>query len=319
MGRRVLVIKQGSFGDIIVASGAVQDICRHHAGDEITVLTAPAYRKIFDRIPGIDHTLPDARDPRWRLDLMFSLYRQVRFSSFDIIYDLQKTKRNAFYHRWFARGRQWSGTAPGCSHPYEVPPFGTMTAQEEFALQLQAAGVPVKYTTEPDLSWFVDDVSDVLEAAGVKKPYVVLMPSSSVRHAHRRWPYYADLARAILAEGVDVVTVPGPDELELCRGMPGTMLTGEGEYLDFFKLAGVLSGAAFAVGNDSGQTHLAAHLGIHGLALYGPIQRYMNNMKRRNFNCLASNNIADIPVSDVMLYFRRALAAAGSGESESVQ
>jgi ADP-heptose:LPS heptosyltransferase len=320
MASRILIIKQGSFGDIIVASGAVQDICNYHRNDEITVLTGPAYRKIFERMPSVDHTLPDAREPRWRLDLVYRLYRRVGFDGFDMIYDLQKTSRTNFYHHWFVKRAAWSGRADGCSHPYDVPEFGAMSGQAEFALQLQAAGVPVKYTTEPNLSWFVEDVSGVLRNAGVTRPYVVLMPGASVRHAHRCWPHYAGLAEAIIAAGVDVVTVPGPAELELCKTMPGIALTGEGEYLDFFQLAGVLNGAAFAVGNDSGQTHLAAHLGVHGLAVYGPITRYMNNMKRRNFSCLARENIADIRVDEVMPYFEQAMAAAtGSGSPDSVQ
>lgn len=68
-GMRVLIIKPGSFGDIMVSSGAVQDIIRHHRGDEITVLTGPAYRKIFQRMSGVHHV------PRWRLDLQE--FRQV--------------------------------------------------------------------------------------------------------------------------------------------------------------------------------------------------------------------------------------------------
>jgi ADP-heptose:LPS heptosyltransferase len=319
MPGRVLIIKQGSFGDIIVASGAAQDICNHHRNDEISVLTDPAYRKIFARLPGVAHTIADAREPRWRLDLMYSLYRRVNFDSFDMIYDLQKTRRNAFYHRWFVKKAAWSGCAKGCSHPYIVPEFGTMSGQEEFALQLRVAGVPVRYTTEPDLSWFVEDVSGVLQDAGVTDPYVVLMPGASERHAHRCWPRYAELADTLINEGICVVTVPGPAELKSGISMPGIALTGDRGYLDFFQLGGVLQGAAFAVGNDSGQTHLAAHLGTHGLALYGPITRYMNNMKRRNFSCLAKDNIGDITVDDVMPFLRQALSAqAESGRPETV-
>ncbi len=309
MRRRILVIKLGSFGDIIVSSGAVHDIRNHHPDDEITVLTGPAYRKIFERCPWVDHVLTDSRDPRWRLDLMFRLYRKVRFDSFDMIYDLQKAKRTAFYHHWFVKRASWSGCAAGCSHPYDVPAFGTMTGQEEFALQLQAAGVPTMYTTEPDLSWFVEDVSDVLDNAGVTRPYVLLMPGASLRHARKCWPHYRELAGALVADGMCVVTAPGPDDLALCRDMPGIMLTGGNGYLDFFRLAGVQAGAAFVVGNDSGPTHLAAHLGASGLALYGAVSvRYMNNMGRRNFRCLYRERIEDITVGEVRAEIRRALS-----------
>ncbi|MGB5092275.1 MAG: glycosyltransferase family 9 protein, partial [Parvibaculum sp.] len=40
--------------------------------------------------------------------------------------------------------------------------------------------------------------------------------------------------------------------------------------LSWSELAGVLKGAAFVVGNDTGPSHLAAHIGTPGLALFGP-------------------------------------------------
>ncbi|MFP3435778.1 hypothetical protein SB781_39120, partial [Paraburkholderia sp. SIMBA_061] len=41
---RVLVIKLGAFGDVLLADGALRDIRAAHPGAEIAVLTTPAYR-----------------------------------------------------------------------------------------------------------------------------------------------------------------------------------------------------------------------------------------------------------------------------------
>lgn len=306
--KRVLIIKHGSFGDIIVASGAIQDIRNHHPDAEISVLTGPAYCNLFQRCPLVDRVLVDAREPRWRLDLLLKLCCSVRFDSFDMIYDLQKSARTAFYRRWFAQRAGWSGKAPGCSHPYVIPPPGTMTGQQEFALQLQAASVPVRFTTNPDVSWMAADVSDVLVTAGVSSRYIVLLPGASARHAHKCWPAYAALAEQLIAAGYCVVTAPGPADMEVCRTVPGVMLVGSGEYLDYFQLAGVLRGAAFVVGNDSGPTHLAAHLGVAGLALFGSgTSRYVGNMQRRNFTCLVQEQIADIRVDEVFARIQAAV------------
>jgi ADP-heptose:LPS heptosyltransferase len=51
--------------------------------------------------------------------------------------------------------------------------------------------------------------------------------------------------------------------------MRGTMLVPKDGYHDYFILAGVARRAAYVVGNDTGPTHIAAHLGCRGLALYG--------------------------------------------------
>jgi ADP-heptose:LPS heptosyltransferase len=300
MKRRILIIKHGSFGDLLIAEGAMRDIANHHAGDEIAVLTGPAYRRIFERCPYVQHVLVDARCPRWRIDLLYQLWQTVRFDRFDIIYDLQKSSRTAFYRRLLAPRAVWSGSAPGSTLPFVKPPQ-PHTLQDEYTAQLEAAGVPVHFTPRPDLSWMVDDVSEVLCEAGVGKHYTVLLPGASARHAHKCWPHYAELARRLLAAGHLVVTVPGPDDLAVCQSMPGIMLTGRGPYLDFFGLAGVLRGAAFVVGNDSGPTHLAALLGTPGAALFGAGgQKYMRNMQRGPFTCLYREDIGAIPVEEVI-------------------
>ncbi len=276
-----------------------------------TVLTGPAYRKIFERNPHVQHVLVDARAPRWRLDRIYRLNQAVRFDSFDIIYDLQKSARTCSYFRLFVRRAAWSGNAKGCSLPFTLPDR-PQTLQEDYCVQLEAAGVPVHFTTRPDLSWMVEDVSAVLGDAGISDRYVVLLPGASSRHAHKCWPHYAELGRRLITEGYQVVTVPGPADLELCRSMPGTMLTGSGAFLDFFQLAGVLKGASFVVGNDSGPTHMAAHLEVPGVALFGAGgEKYMRNMQRGNFICLYGNSIGDITVDEVAALVAQHVSVAG--------
>ncbi|MDH4319336.1 MAG: glycosyltransferase family 9 protein, partial [Desulfobulbaceae bacterium] len=46
------------------------------------------------------------------------------------------------------------------------------------------------------------------------------------------------------------------------------MLTDGNRFLDFFELALILKNARFIVGNDTGPTHLGAHLGVPGLAIF---------------------------------------------------
>ena len=136
--------------------------------------------------------------------------------------------------------------------------------------QLNDAGVAVRSTLHPDISWMCDDVQETLAKAGVAPPYFAFIPGSSRRHPQKRWPFYADLAQQLIAKGHQVVTAPGPDELETAHAMPGIVLKGPRGFLNWFELAGVLKDAAFVVGNDTGPSHMAAHLGVPGLALFGP-------------------------------------------------
>ena len=298
--RNILIIKLGAFGDIVMAEGVFHDIRDNFPQAQISVLTTPAYKKIFKRCHWVDKILIDPRDPRWRLDLMLKLNRQIRFDSFDVVFDLQRANRTSFYHRWFVRKASWSGLAAGCDLPYTVPPDKKISVMEEFALQLEAAGLKVKHTLLPDPQWFIEDVSEILTEAQVHDPYVVLLAGASAGRTEKCWPYYATLASKLLEKGICVLTVPGPDDLELCSTIPGIMLTGNGGYLDFFQLAGVMKGAAFVVGNDSGPSHLAAHLGVPGVALFsGHVPAYRTGIARNRFKYIEAAGMVHIPVEKV--------------------
>ncbi|MFN2309698.1 MAG: glycosyltransferase family 9 protein [Gammaproteobacteria bacterium] len=259
---QILVIRHGAFGDLVQCSGALADLRAFHADASLTLLTGPAFRTLMSRCPQVDRIITDARLPLSRLREQLALRRALRHAQFARVYDLQNSDRSALYRWLFLPGIPWS-VATG-----RVPE--TEPDVQRYAAQLQAAGIPVRHTLEPDVTWMADDVSRLLEEAGVRKPYIALIPGCAARHPHKRWPYYAQLAAGLLAEGYAVVTAPGPDELELCRGIPGHTLTGASGYLDWFQLAGVLKAATFVVGNDTGPSHVAACLGTPGLALFGP-------------------------------------------------
>lgn len=258
---KVLVIKHGAFGDLIQADGALRDIRAGYPDAEIVLLTTPPYRRLMDRCPHVDRILLDSRAPIWRLGDTIELVRRLLGEHFDRVFDLQKSGRTERYRALLFRGVPWCGRQAG-------PRPRSMI--ESFAPQLKSAGLRAEHSLRPDVSWMADDVSQLLVEAGVNDGYIVLIPGCSARHGYRRWPHYPALSQRLIELGHTVVTAPGPDEVDLARTVPGhTLLSAQG-CLDLFQLAGVLKRARFAVGNDTGPSHLAACLGRPGLALYGP-------------------------------------------------
>jgi len=308
---KVLIIKLGAFGDVIQSDGAIRDIRAHHPQDEIVVMTTPAFRKIFERCPHINRVLVAPRAPRWRLDLMYKLRQQLRAEQFDMVYDLQNADRTCFYYTWFLRGTPWSGIVRGCSHRYVVDNHRKVPSLQRHAAQLTAAGVKVVHTLEPDVSWLADDATPILAAEKVSTPYIVLITGCSARHPQKRWPYYNQLAEKLMAQGLEVVTVPGPDELADVKTFPGKVLLGPRGFYNWFELAGILKQARFVVGNDTGPSHLAAHLGVQGLALFGPHASALStSIERAAFKALEVPELASLSVAQVLNEVNRRLASA---------
>ncbi|MDR3497655.1 MAG: glycosyltransferase family 9 protein [Parvibaculum sp.] len=299
--RRILIIKHGAFGDVIQSEGALHDIRENHPGDDIAVLTTPAYRRIFERCPWVDRVLVDPRDPRWRLDRMWKLGKRLKAEKFDMVYDLQNSARTATYFRWFFQNTNWSGTAPGVSHPHRAKNPKKIRTLDRLAGQLKDAGLTIRHTRKPDVSWLADDVTPILDEAGVREPYIVLIPGCSARHPEKRWPYYAELAQRLIDEGQQVVMAPGPDEVELAKTIPGIRLQRKSGFFTWSELAGILKRAAFVVGNDTGPTHLASHLGTQGLALFGPYApAALTGIERENFTAIEVQRLSALPVERVL-------------------
>ncbi|MBE0583350.1 MAG: glycosyltransferase family 9 protein, partial [Desulfofustis sp.] len=177
------------------------------------------------------------------------------------------------------------------------------------------AGIPVRHTCSGDVSWLADDVSPLLHQAGLSPGYVVLIPGSSAAHDAKRWPFFPDLAERLMAKGRRVVTVPGPAEMELCRTIPGDMLVPEDGYYDIFVLAGLIRRAAFVVGNDTGPTHLAAHLRGPGLALFGDhAPATTTGIQHSSFDWLQAGKLAGLSLETVWRRVARLLETADQSE-----
>jgi ADP-heptose:LPS heptosyltransferase len=146
-----------------------------------------------------------------------------------------------------------------------------------------------------------DDMSTFLRHEGVRKSYVALIPGCSARHPQKRWPYYAQLAQALIERGYEVVTAPGPDEIKLAKSIPGHTLLGPNGFLNWFELAGVLKEACYVVGNDTGPSHVASCLGKAGLALFGShTSAARTGIRRGDFDALEVPDLAELSVETVL-------------------
>jgi heptosyltransferase-2 len=110
-----------------------------------------------------------------------------------------------------------------------------------------------------------------LGLAGNGRPVVALAPGAV--GPSKRWPgaSYADLARRLIAQGVDVWVLGGPAEAPLARIIVDSApqsrdLTGT----DLRNAVLALAASNAAVSNDSGLLHIAAALGTPTIGIFGP-------------------------------------------------
>jgi histidinol-phosphate phosphatase family protein len=274
MQRRILVIRFGSLGDVILTSPAVLNLKLAYPGAELVFLTKARFRPIVELFNGVDGvvTIPDRASARELTRTAYDLDRQ----GFDIVVDLHGNMRS-----WFTRSivsadfkpvypkrrlERWRVTRREKSLPENYP--HTIDLYNDTLNQLnqfRPARRPLVRT--PDLSGahaslFDTNIRTVLVAPGAA-------------HLNKAWPTerFADVIRG-LHRGRDVRflwVVTGAER----REYPSPEFDAGENVMELVdlpldQLAAVTASSNLVIANDSGVGHLASAVGTPVLSIFGP-------------------------------------------------
>ena len=198
--RRILVVKLGAFGNVVLSLGPFAAIRRHHAGAHITLLTTAPFADWLAQSPWFDTIWIDERPEWWDLSGWRRLRRRLIEARFDRAYDLQtSTRSNRYFHLFPHKNRpDWSGIAYGCALPDRDPNRNrTHDIDRQFG-QLRQAGIDRR---EPvDLSWSHADLTPF----ALPDNLALLVPGSSPHRPVKRWPIerYRELAAMLTERGL---------------------------------------------------------------------------------------------------------------------
>jgi ADP-heptose:LPS heptosyltransferase len=266
-GEHILVLKHGALGDVVLALGPMQAIRAHHPDARVTLLTTAPYAD-FLRASGLaDEIWLDGREKWWNLIATLALARKLRSRPFARVYDLQTSDRTSFYYRLFRSPKpEWSGVAPGASHPHDNPRRDRLHTVERQAEQLRQAGIT--NIPLPDLDFIDADV----ERFQLDRPYALLFPGGAAHRPGKRWPAesYTVLARELSRAGLVPVLLGGGPEQALTAKIVRNCaeardLAGQTSLFDIVALA---RRARIAVGNDTGPMHLIAAAGCPSIVVF---------------------------------------------------
>ena len=263
---RILVIRLGALGNVILSLDAFAAIRAHHPEAEITLLTTRPYAGWLAQSPYFDRVEIDRRPAGWDLPGIWRLARQLRAPHYRRVYDLQTSGRSSRYFLLFAGQRvEWSGIARGASHPDSDPRRNFLHDIERQAGQLRQAGVaPAKAS----LDWVRADLSRFALPAR----YALLVPGASAHRPEKRWPaaQFQALAAALLADGITPVLLGTAIEAAathaIAAAVPGAIdLAGQ---TNLGELVAIGRHAKVSVGNDTGPMHMLAAAGSPALVLF---------------------------------------------------
>ena len=288
----ILIIKHGSLGDIAQASGAIQDIFENHKNSQIYLLTTKPYFELFKKNPFIHEVILDKRLSRYNLIYLFALMRKLKKLNIDKVYDLQNSSRTKFYKTiLFPKSNlnKWSSSETTLPKETTKEEFDRKSVLERFDHQLKTSGLSTKNTSLPNFDWSCSEIEQIKNKYDLKK-YILLFPFCSPHLTSKKWPHFNELINLIKNRFNDkykIIIAPGPLEINDAKNINATCVLNEDKALDISQLSKLIKDSSFIIANDTGPAHMAAHLGVKGLTLFGShTTAYKVSIERENFKAI---------------------------------
>lgn len=279
--RRVLVARQDSLGDVLLAGPCVRAVAA--SAESVTMLAGPRGSAAANLLPGVDEVIewcapwidpePDPVDPG---DLA-RLRARIRGRHVDAALILTSYHQSPLPLALVLReaGVPWIGAIsddyPGALLDLRLRSPGDVPEPERALGVAEAAGFRLPHGDSGGLAVRrpLPDVSAVTGPPG----YVVVHPSASVPARSPSAGTARGIVRALSGAGHRVLVTGAASERALTREVAGHEARDLGGVLGFTELASVLDGAVAAVVPNTGPAHLAAAVGTPVVSLFAPVVR----------------------------------------------
>lgn len=282
---RILIIKWGGMGDVVVSTAIMQDIREAFPHAELHLNAMPPWHTLFSSDPRFSKVwCVDLRKRERGLSGYLRWCKQVIQNRYDLIIDLQTNDKSRLLLGMLKllgkTPRYLLGNHP--VFPYTIRQDRTLANSHSLHIMhqtLAAVGISAK-TNRPVLYAKAEHqqaAKQLMDRHGLlQRPFAVLLCGSHAAGISKRWgaSHYAELAQALHAQGMQhVVLIGGADDAEECGKVAAACpelvinLCGQTELL---ALPTLFAQARLIVGNDTGTAHLAASTMTPMLVICGP-------------------------------------------------
>ena len=301
MSHNILIIKHGALGDLIQITGSLKSIRVKYPNSKIFLLTDKKFSFFTKDIIYVDEVIYENRPSLFRMDLWIKVLIKIITRNFDIIIDLQNSDRTSVYYfflKMFNFNFIWSGNRQGGKYKYHPTESEQMPIKDRILNQLKL--IDIDGCEKPDVSWMIDNkIKDF-----PKNKFVILLPGSSPKHKHKRWPAekFAELSKNLKNQNIDSIIIGQSksegEEIKKIKSLSPTVIDFSNTDLSF--LATAASRAIGAVANDTGPTFIVAAVGC-------PVTWLLSSHTNPNIiklvgskvNTLKKEDISEISVEEV--------------------
>jgi lipopolysaccharide heptosyltransferase II len=280
--KRILVIKLGALGDVILAGPSLRMIRKKFPEAHVSLLVDSRFSPVMSRCPYVNEVLPVDREKLRSWGGLAKFAKSLRREQFDLSVDFQNTKRTHLL-AFLAGIPDRYGFKRGLfgrllNHPDAGFKETLSPVQHQFRV-LSHLGIS---RLEEELELWPDPDAETLVAGwlaekgiGSEEKIVGLALGSSPRWATKRWPVenFQRLAKELVKKlGCQVILVGAEED----RGLAQSFSANGKGLADFVgkttlrDLVSLVRRMNVLVTGDTAPLHVAGALGIPTVALFGP-------------------------------------------------
>ena len=231
--------------------------------------------------------------------------RKLKKLNFIKVYDLQNSSRTKFYKNILfsnSNSNQWSSSETTLPHNVSKEEFDKKPVLDRFDHQLKTSGLQTYHTMKPDFSWACSNIDKIKHEYNLKK-YILLFPFCSEHLSIKKWPHYNELIQKIKSKYQNkfkIIIAPGSLEIKNAKEINADCILDNGKALDISQLSTLIKDSSFVVANDTGPAHMAAHINIKGLTLFGSHTTATKvSIERENFKAVQVSDLNKLSADKV--------------------
>ena len=281
---KILIIKWGGMGDVIISTAIIEDILKSFPNAQVDINTLPQWQIIFKNHLGINNIW--GFNNKKGLNTLVHLYKwikMVKMENYNLIVDLQTNDRSRIYLSILKLLSNNTKYIIGnhAVKPYSIAPKTHIKITNPFQMMqrtINSIGIksnifsPKIYTSKHDSI----RSRSILKANSLKdNNFVILICGSNKRGKNKRWGTENFNALAGLIQKkykCKSVLIGGPDDMEECLSISRNDKTiiNLCNKTNLIELIEIFSNAKFIISNDTGTAHLASSTKTPMIVITGP-------------------------------------------------
>ena len=263
--KKILVIKFGGLGDVILSLDAMYSIYKHF-GKNISLLTEKPFDKLLNKSRWFTEIFTIKRSKLYFYDI-YKIRKKINPVCFTDVFDLQTSKRSSRYLKIFKNlDCDTNGIGKYSKTKHLNADRDSMHTIERQKDQLSFS--KVKFLNRPNLSWFYKK-SHKFNILG---KYALVVPGGSGKRLNKRIPIeiFFEIVSLLINKNIKPLLIGAKDDFRVCKQIEERFPEVQNLCLqtNYFDIASLATNSLFSIGNDTGPIHIISRANKRTIVLF---------------------------------------------------